>query len=111
VAYRLALQWGIEDVKAWLGELPHGVLDQWIAWDSVEPMGEAWKQTASLIQAINLPLYARADKEMPSVSDFMPTRYRRPRKRLTDQLFGNAGLAKKMAGQVKAMFGFNKGVK
>lgn len=85
--------------------LPANALNQWIAFDRVEPMGEEWMQTASIIQAINMPIYARSGQEMPEVEVFMPPRYRRPKLRKSDALFGAAKATSKFAGKVKAMFG------
>lgn len=87
-------------------QLPANTLNQWIAFDRVEPMGEEWMQTASIIQAMNMPIYARAGKEMPEAEVFMPPRYRRPRLRKSSALFSAADATGKIAGQVKAMFGF-----
>jgi hypothetical protein len=90
---------------AWMKSLPSGVLNQWIAFDSIEPIGEEWEQTASIVHAINLPLYARAGQEMPEVADFMPTRYRRPKRSAKTMLKQAAKASTQIAGQVKAMFG------
>jgi hypothetical protein len=90
---------------AWMKSLPSGALNQWIAFDSIEPIGEEWEQTASIVHAINLPLYARAGQEMPDVVDFMPMRYRRPKRSAKAVLKQAAKASTQMAGQVKAMFG------
>jgi len=87
-------------------DLPAGTLNQWIAFDRVEPMGEEWMQTASIVHAINMPIYARSNSELPDVEVFMPPRYRRPRLRKSNALFSAAQTTGKIAGQVKAMFGF-----
>ncbi len=89
---------------SWVEHLPRGVLNQWLAWDKVEPMGEEWMQTASIVQSINLPMFARAGKELPDVETFMPDRYRRPKKRLSDQLFKPPS-SQSLFGKVKSMFG------
>jgi hypothetical protein len=86
--------------------MPAGRLNQWVAWDKVEPMGEAWLQTATLTQAAHLDLFVRAGKECPEVEDFMPARYARKKVTLKSILMDGVGTAKEMAGQVKAMFGF-----
>lgn len=88
----------------WVEHLPRGVLNQWLAWDRVEPMGEAWMQTASIMQAIHLPTFAKAGQDLPEVESFMPDRYRRPKKRLTDQLFRSTP-PKTLLGKVKSIFG------
>ena len=61
-------------------------------------------QTASIVQSINLPMFARAGKELPDVETFMPDRYRRPKKRLSDQLFKPPS-SQSLFGKVKSMFG------
>jgi hypothetical protein len=52
LAYRLAKEWGIVDVDAWLETLPYGALDGWQAFDTIEPIGEQRKQTAEIATAI-----------------------------------------------------------
>lgn len=69
-------------------------------------MGESWLQTASIVQAINLPLFAKAGQEIPEADTFMPLRYKRPKKRLSDILFGTN--AEKVKDKVLAMFGGKK---
>lgn len=93
-------------MHAWLETLPEGMLNQWIAWDKVEPMGESWLQTASIVQAINLPLYAQSGQDIPEAEVFMPPRYKRPKKRLSDVLFGTN--AEKVKDKVLSMFGGKK---
>jgi hypothetical protein len=90
---------------AWMKSLPSGALDQWIAFDSIEPIGEEWEQTASIVHAINLPLFARAGQAMPEVADFMPSRYKRPKRSAKSMLMQAAKASTQIAGQVKAMFG------
>jgi hypothetical protein len=89
----------------WTKSLPSGALDQWIAFDYIEPIGEEWEQTASIVHAINLPLFARAGQAMPEVADFMPTRYKRPKRSAKTMLKQAAKASTQIAGQVKAMFG------
>jgi hypothetical protein len=90
---------------AWMRSLPSGTLDRWIAFDSIEPIGEEWEQTASIVHAINLPLFARAGQAMPEVADFMPSRYKRPKRSAKSMLKQAAKASTQIAGQVKAMFG------
>lgn len=90
---------------AWMQSLPSGALDQWIAFDSIEPIGEEWEQTASIVHAINLPLFAKAGQAMPEVADFMPSRYKRPKRSAKTMLKQAAKASTQIAGQVKAMFG------
>lgn len=78
LAGRLALQWGIVDVQAWLRSLPRGALNFWEAFDSVEPIGEQWSQTAMLAWASTIENFR--DPKEPD--DFMPPRYRRKKRRV-----------------------------
>lgn len=83
LAYRLAYQWGIVDVKKWLASLPRGALDGWQAFDAIEPIGEHWRQTAQLTTMVERlieqnALYNGYDNFEPSTIDnHMPARYRR----------------------------------
>jgi hypothetical protein len=86
--------------------MPAGQLNQWVAWDKVEPMGEAWLQTATLAHATHLDLFVRAGKDCPEIEEFMPSRYARKKVSLKSILMDGMDTAKEMAGQVKAMFGF-----
>lgn len=78
LAGRLALQWGIVDVRAWLRALPRGALNFWEAFDAVEPIGEQWRQTAQLTWANTLENF----KEPREPDDFMPPRFRRKKRRI-----------------------------
>lgn len=71
LAGRLALQWGIVDVQAWLRSLPRGALNFWEAFDSVEPIGEQWRQAATIAWSASLDKF----KEAPDQESFMPPRY------------------------------------
>jgi hypothetical protein len=102
--FRLALQWGILDPIGWAESLPDGALTQWLAWEQIEPIGEQWKQTAGIIHAINVPLYARTGQELPTDEDFMPDRYKRPKRKLSSQLFQSPEQIKQQAERAKAMF-------
>ena len=106
MAFRLALAFGIADPLRWVRSIPAGQLNQWVAWDRVEPMGEAWLQTATLAQAAHLDLFVRAGRDCPEIEDFMPVRYAR-KKVSAGSILRSAGKASKaMAGQLKTMFGF-----
>lgn len=76
LAARLALHWGIVDVRGWLRTLPRGALDFWEAFDMLEPIGEQWKQTAQLTWASTLDVF----KNPREPDDFMPTRFERASK-------------------------------
>ena len=65
-------------------------------------------QTASLMRSIELPLLAQAGKDFPEVSDYMPGRYHRPKKRASSELFVDDQTVQQQAEQVKAMFGAMK---
>lgn len=67
-------------------------------------MGESWMQTASIMQAVNMEAFAKAGQELPSVDAFMPNRYRRPKKRLSDQLFRPKEQSKGLMSKVKSIF-------
>jgi len=65
--------------------MPHGTLDRWEAFDRVEPIGEHWKQTASIMSMITHVISYMAaymgTKATPSEpEDLMPDRYKRPKK-------------------------------
>jgi hypothetical protein len=83
LAYRLAFQWGIVDVKKWLSSLPRGALDGWEAFDAVEPIGEHWRQTAQLTTIVTRlieqnKVYNGFEVAEPATIDGnMPARYRR----------------------------------
>lgn len=78
LAGRLALAWGIVDVRAWLASLPRGALNFWEAFDAVEPIGEQWGQTAMLAWASTIENF----REPKEPEDFMPVRFRRKKRRL-----------------------------
>jgi hypothetical protein len=103
MAFLLAFQWGILDVKKWIKSLPKGALDQWLAFDLVEPMGERWMQTATLAQSIELPLFAQAGKDAPEVESYMPRRYLRKTKRISELLprVDQQAAAKQLSGMIR----------
>jgi hypothetical protein len=66
----------------WLRTLPAGTLNQWEAFDAVEPIGEQWEQTAQLSLLIRrmyeLQLATAGGKpESMDFEDFFPARYRK----------------------------------
>ena len=77
LAGRLALEWGIVDVRGWLSSLPRGALDFWEAFDMVEPIGERWRQAAMVAHQSSLGTYCNAGQKPPDLDDFMPARYKR----------------------------------
>ena len=81
LAARLCFAWGIEDVNGWMDCVSPNVLDFWEAFDSIEPIGEQWRQTATVTtMAARIVEYTAAvagHKMEPSViEDAMPSRYR-----------------------------------
>ena len=85
LAARLCFAWGIEDVEAWLDRVPARVLDFWQAFDSLEPIGEHWKQTAETNALLAKLVDFQAAKigvelEPTTVEDCMPARFRRKQK-------------------------------
>lgn len=94
LAARLCFAWGIQDVEAWLEKVPSRVLDFWEAFDSVEPIGEQWRQTAetnTLIERlVELRLLEFGSKFEPATVDSnMPARYRREKKQPATQAVKN----------------------
>jgi hypothetical protein len=108
LAGRLALEWGIVDVQAWLASLPRGALDFWAAFDQVEPIGERWAQSAMIAHQAAFGVYCQAGKEPPDFEDYMPPRWKRPKKRveitLPKSADDNASAFKSMLGT----FGLDK---
>lgn len=104
MAFLLAFQWGILDVKKWVKSLPKGALDQWLAFDLVEPMGERWLQTATLAQSVELPLFAQTNQDPPDVESYMPRRYLRRKKRVSELLpkVDPRAAAKQLSGMIRS---------
>lgn len=50
-------------------------MNQWMAFDSIEPIGEEWRQTSLLASQVLMEPYAKAGLEPPQWEDFMPPRY------------------------------------
>ena len=92
----------------WASSLPSGALNQWLAFDSIEPIGEEWMQTAKILEALYLPIYAKAGHNAPDASDLMPDRFTRPRKSVLSEILGAAKASSAMAEQFKAMIGAAK---
>lgn len=72
----------------WLDEVPKHVIDFWLAFDAIEPIGDAWEQTAEinakLSQILGLVAFGvhGAVLDSQTAEDNMPTRYARTKKRL-----------------------------
>lgn len=115
LAARLCFAWGIEDVEAWMDSVPARVLDFWQAFDSLEPIGEHWKQTAETNALLARLVEFQAAKlgaelETTTVEDCMPERYRRKkRSQKVDDSAKNA--VPNQFQQVAAALGFTEIVK
>jgi hypothetical protein len=73
----------VQDVEGWLEEVDPSVLAFWEAFDRIEPIGDAWQQTALLAYCIeqltNVQIVKAGGKARAfSAEDFMPSRYDRP---------------------------------
>lgn len=99
LAGRLALQWGIVDVRAWLRSLPRGALNFWEAFDAVEPIGEQWRQTAMLAWMSSLDKF----QDPRDIDDFMPPRFRRKKRRIE---MPNGDETKQQFEKLTSLFGF-----
>jgi hypothetical protein len=108
LAGRLALEWGIVDVKSWLASLPRGALDFWAAFDRVEPIGERWAQSAMIAHQSAFGVYCQAGKDPPSFEDYMPTRWKRPRKKAEITLPTSANDNAKAFKSMLGTFGLDK---
>lgn len=92
--------------------LPRGALDQWLAFDSVEPIGEQWAQTAKLAsllsQSIGLQMATAGVKsECVTEADCMPARYhRKATPKVTKKQREQS--QKQQAAQLAAHFGLQK---
>ena len=88
---------------AWLASIPAGKLNQWMAWETVEPMGEQWQQTAKILEALLLPIYARCGSDAPSADDLMPERFRRPKKTVASEIRAAIANAGAIGNQLRAV--------
>ena len=93
---------------AWVESMPSGALSQWLAFDSIEPIGEDWMQTAKILEALYLPIYAKAGSDAPEAADYMPERYRRPKKSVASEIRAAIENSDAIANQMKAMMGAKK---
>lgn len=60
-------------------------------------------QTAKILEALYLPLYAKGGKVGPDASDLMPDRFTRPKKSILNDIMAAARNGEAMAAQFKAM--------
>lgn len=60
-------------------DTPSRVIDFWEAFDSVEPLGEQWMQTAQISHLLDriFACHSNSTKIYP-VEDYMPPRYTKP---------------------------------
>jgi hypothetical protein len=65
-------------------------------------MGEQWAQTARILEALLLPIYARAGSDAPSANDLMPVRFRRPKKTIASEIRAAIENAESIGDQLKA---------
>lgn len=114
LAARLCFAWGIPDVIGWLSETPKHVVDFWIAFDSVEPIGEQWRQTSETNSRLSqvagllaLTTGVKFDAEEPD--DCMPQRFQRAKKRIPQVAVKQE--PKSEFEQVTACFGLSEVVK
>lgn len=71
-------------------------------------MGETWMQVAKVLEALYLPIYARGGSDAPEAADYMPDRYRRPRKSVASEIRAAIENSEAIANQMKAMMGVSK---
>lgn len=85
MAAKVCLKLGIDDVLGWLDRVDRSVLDFWIAFDSIEPIGDEWQQIAEVKQLLTqLAAFIVAkygiNLEIPVSDELMPDRYRREKR-------------------------------
>lgn len=111
LAARLCFAWGIEDVEAWLDSVSPRVLDFWQAFDSIEPIGEQWRQTAETNALLSRIVEFQAAKlgmelQKTTIEDCMPQRFKRePQKTITPK---KKPAETNQFNQVAAALGFGK---
>ena len=71
-------------------------------------MGETWMQVAKVLEALYLPIYAKAGSDAPEAADYMPERYRRPKKSVASEIRAAIENSDAIASQLKAMMGAKK---
>lgn len=67
-------------MNAWLRTLPRGTLDKWLAFDSIEPIGEQRLQTAEITALLHrltgYTLASQGNEMAPiDIDGYMPPRY------------------------------------
>lgn len=83
LAARLCFAWGIPDVYGWLNSQPKEVIDFWEAFDSIEPIGEAWMQSARIGMQVSM---GQALEPRPTMDDFLPPRFHKDTRRGNDSI-------------------------
>ncbi len=73
-AYRLALEWGIDDVDAWLSQIDRRILNGWIAFNELEPIGAARADIRSALLGVALGnlLMDSDDSDAYELKHFLP---------------------------------------
>ena len=59
-------------------------------------------QTAKILEALYLPIYARAEREPPEAADLMPERFHRPRKSIAAEIRAANEASEAIGNQMKA---------
>lgn len=65
-------------------------------------------QTAKILEALLLPIYARGQAEAPEAADLMPERYRRQKKSVASEIRAAIENSEVIANQFRAMMGATK---
>lgn len=50
--FKLALLWGVPDPDVLADSLAPEIVDKWMAFDAIEPIGEAWTQAGTIAAAV-----------------------------------------------------------
>lgn len=97
-------EWAIADVITWYESMPQDVLDQWLAFDAVEPIGCEWERHAcvmAMLEAVQAaainPHLKREDQMQPRrPQDFLPSSFVPQRKaKASDSITAFEMLAKR----------------
>lgn len=73
------MRWGIVDFDAWLSNLDPRVLDQWVAFDRVEPISDPWQHTGTIASEVHevvrwIAMERGVQVEATSPDDYRPRR-------------------------------------
>jgi hypothetical protein len=83
LAFRLAKERGIDDVLTWYESLPSDVWSQWLAYDSIEPVGCEWERHAGVMAMLDAiqaclinPNVDKQHRVKPrSMQEFLPPKF------------------------------------